>query len=111
VFFVTHVLILHPKDSVDPIIIGNFRGGSGIRIPVCHESQKINTAGTKKAVAEKIKNAEPSCSETIKSAAQAPWSTIIFCAIITIVICFIKVLSTERCVDCDTRIIVGINHV
>ena len=30
VFFVTHVVVLHSKESLDPIIIGDFGGGSGM---------------------------------------------------------------------------------
>jgi hypothetical protein len=30
VFFVTHAVVLHSKESSDPIIIGDFGGGSGM---------------------------------------------------------------------------------
>jgi hypothetical protein len=30
VFFVTHAVVLHSKESLDPIIIGDFEGGSGM---------------------------------------------------------------------------------
>jgi hypothetical protein len=32
VFFVTHVVVLHSKESLDPIIIGDFGEGSGMGI-------------------------------------------------------------------------------
>jgi len=32
VFFVTHAVVLHSKESSDPIIIGDFGGGSGMGI-------------------------------------------------------------------------------
>jgi hypothetical protein len=32
VFFVMHVVILHSKECFDPIIIGDFGGGSGMGI-------------------------------------------------------------------------------
>ena len=32
VFFVIHVVVLHSKESLDPIIIGDFGGGSGMGI-------------------------------------------------------------------------------
>jgi len=32
VFFVTHAVVPHSKESLDPIIIGDFGGGSGMGI-------------------------------------------------------------------------------
>ena len=43
VFFVTHVVVLHSKESLDPIIIGNFEGGSGMGSKIYSYYLKQNT--------------------------------------------------------------------